>query len=191
MIELIETDVLSFTPREKVDVIVGEMLHTWLVEEMQMPAFERLRGWLRPGGRLLPRKVENNLALAETPLFQPGFALYAPFHRWESEETHRALCAAAVTETIDLNTETSGRRIGRVILEVTTSGTVDTLILGSRALLADGIWVGETPTLLPAIHVPVPPFEVAAGEAVAVGYSYILGGRWDQLTISPAGGNGA
>jgi len=184
VVEVIETDVLSFAPGRKVDVILGEMLHGWLVEEVQVPAFQHLRGWLRSGGRLVPRLVENNVALAETPLFQPGFALHAPFHRWESEEAHRLLCKAVITETIDLSSAMAGRRTGHVILEPSTSGTVDTVVLRSRALLTDGIWIGETPTMLPAIHVPVMPFEVCAGDAVPVEYSYILGGRWDQLEMS-------
>lgn len=184
VIDVVESDVLSFAPSEKVDVVLGEMLHTWLVEEIQMPAFEHLRSWLRPGGRMIPQLVENYLTIAQIPVFQPGFALSTPFHRWISEKSHRTLSAPTSTEAIDLGDSVSGQRVGHVALQAVAAGTADALILESRALLADDIWVGETPTLFPAIHVPVPPVEVAAGDMVRVDFSYLLGGRWDRLTFS-------
>jgi predicted RNA methylase len=183
-ITLLETDARTADLPEEVDVVAGELLHTWLVVEAQGPAFRNLRRNLRRDGRLVPATVENRLTLVNVDSFQPGLALDSPFNLRADEERPVCLSLPVTTETVDLHSTDEDPMTGEVEVGIITSGTVNGVALDSRARSHSGTWIGITPTMFATKVIPIEPREVRQGEVLSVRFTYEIGGRSNAMSFS-------
>lgn len=183
VIEVVNGDAASIYLRQKVDVVICEMLHSWLVEEMQAPVIRNLVSYLGPDSRIIPEIVENTAALASVEFIQPDLKLFAPFHCWQHEYQPRRLSPAIVVSAERLLELGSLRRRHKLAVQATSTGIANAVALDSRALLEDRHWLGQTRTLFPTIYIPLQPaISVEAGNWQELTIDYELGGRWSEMT---------
>ena len=183
VIEVVNGDAASIHLRQKVDVVICEMLHSWLVEEMQAPVMRNLVSYMGPDSRIIPEIVENTAALASVEFMQPDLKLFAPFHRWQHEYQPRRLSRAVVVSAERLAELGSLRRQHKLAVQATSTGIANAVALDSRALLADRHWLGQTRTLFPTIYIPLQstiPVEMGSWQELTIDYE--LGGRWTEMT---------
>lgn len=184
-IKLIQGDATEIDLPEHVDVILCEMLHSWLVEEVQAPVTLNLKRFLKPGGRLIPYLVENYATLAYTQSFQPGFPILSPFHLWENDKvTPISLSNSVLVDKINFYTLESLDVNSTITFDITKSGIVNVIALDSRAEMLPGKWLGKTNTLFPTIYIPLDePVHIYKGEKIQVQFRYQLGDRWTEIDI--------
>ena len=74
VVEVVCADVRDVTGPERVDVVVAEMIETWLLDELQVPALNALRrnGVIGPHTRVIPGRYEAFLAFGTLPLTATG-----------------------------------------------------------------------------------------------------------------------
>ena len=165
---------------ERVDVFICEMLHTWLVEEQQVPVARHMRQQF-PNVCGVPKAVENWLALGYLSTWS-GLWVQAPFHMWMDEPLNvQQLSETKRVEKVLLLHDAGAERSHLTDTRVLEDGVSNCLVLSSRAELTDGYWMEETLTTLPKLVFPLPRLEVTAGEMLRVESAYRPGGRWDEM----------
>lgn len=170
---------------EPVDVILGEMLHSWLVEEQQAPAVQNLKRFLRPGGRILPVSIESFISLAEVAVQQPGAAVLGPFHLWPHEpRLAKVLTEEALAHVIDFMDLSSLEIEREVALRGVRGGQANVCKLDSCATFPDGGRLGKSMTIFPSIYIPLSePVTVRSGGDVHVSFRFRLGCRWSEVEL--------
>ena len=84
VIEVVEGDALTVDLPPDVDVVIGELIETGLLDEMQVAVMNGLhaRGVIGTETRLVPETYQTCLQLAATDNAYFGFTIHAPKHEW-------------------------------------------------------------------------------------------------------------
>ena len=182
-IELIRGDARNIVLPESVDIVVCEMLHSWLVEEAQAPVMLNMRRFLCDGGVMIPSHVENYATLGFVDVNQPGCPILSPFHLWENEAIFPTLLADMIlVNKIDLKSFGNLTAACKVMIRIQNSGIANILALESRALMFKDNWLSKTQTLFPTIYLPLPkPILVSKGELLHIEFNFELGARWTEI----------
>lgn len=170
IVEVICSDVRDVRVPETVDVVVAEMIETWLLDELQIPALNALRrhGVIGPHTQIIPGRYEAFIAFGTLPFNCYGFKMPFPIHdwpnldeesgwhpfpfRWLSDETK--VFDADFSQLIDPRFEATVR------FTPTDTGVVNAVRLSGVAHLAQGIKLTQTMAfngnkLMPTTEVPV------------------------------------
>jgi len=102
VVEVIEGDALQVALPDDIDLIISEMIETALLDELQVPAMNRLHrdGIISPATKLIPHAYTTNAQLVTADLDYYGFTILAPKHLWpfydeSSSWTTTGVCAAS------------------------------------------------------------------------------------------------
>lgn len=170
------------------DVVIGELIETGLIEELQVPVFNALhaRGVIGPRTRLIPEAYATTVELVDVDQTFYGLTILAPFHEWPPYLrpadgwwptnvrvlTHRAGLGHVdfrrpVAPLVDRTLELVGLR----------DGVANAARLAGVAQLARGLVLGQTNALNgdKILHLPTP-LPVAAGERQSLRLRYVMGG---------------
>ncbi len=85
VIEVVEEDILETTRLPQgVNVVIAEIIETGLIDELQVPAMNKLRasGVIDDHTRVIPEKYETFVQPIYTDHIYYGFKIYAPKHEW-------------------------------------------------------------------------------------------------------------
>jgi predicted RNA methylase len=171
-----------------VDVVIGELVETGLIEETQVAVFNRLRerGVIGPRTRVIPERYRTAIELAEADITFYGPAIAAPYHEWPHyaggaagwlPTATRPLTARVVVADVDLRRPVAPRIARAVALPAIASGMANAVRLSGAAELAPGLVLGPTNAFSGDKILPLAtPFPVQAGEEVVGHVSYVMGG---------------
>lgn len=186
-IVLVGGDVRTVELPEKVDVIIGEMIATALIEELQVPAMNHMLRYAKPDARVLLSSYRTFADLVDNPANYYGFEF--PLVRYEYPDLRRLRSRALTDKQLILDADftrpvTATRVDSRLSLTAQRRGRVNGLRLSSETTFWDGSTLGATYAYSYPIILPVDPIEVAKGDVLEaqVGYT-ICGGmgtlRWE------------
>lgn len=193
-IDVVCADVSTLELAEPVDVFIGEMIDTALIDEMQVDAMNRLRanGVLGEATRMIPASYESFVTLGEARLDHYGFRVLMPMHRWPHyENPHTGWLPGgfdARTDPVQVASADFGRVIDsevrrQVELRVIEDGEVNAVRLSGRAHLGLGVSLGATNAFNGDKIVPIEPFRVSTGTRVRLAVSFRLGGGLAGLSV--------
>ncbi len=167
-IVLIHGDASKVTLPEKADIIFGEMLSTWLIEEPQVPVMNyAVKNLLKPGGSIIPDRVINLAELCHMDYSYSGIEIKAPIAQFTGIKVPRIMTESHVFSTINLNNENQREFLGEKEFIMLTSGEVNAVRLSSIVSVWNGINFFSTDTLMPLTIVPLKKSAfVQAGEKV-------------------------
>lgn len=190
VIEIVEGDVREVDLPESVDVVVAELIDTWLLDEAQLPALASLRARrvIGPSTRLVPERYEGWLTLGEADFGCYGVDIAFPVHDWPdlSEAAGwRAVPFRPLTDStraFDLSFSTCLDDLGEVSTTVVPrrSGVANAVRLTGAVHLGGGTRIGETPSFNGAKLVPIAPTRVWRGTPLEVR----LGGSQSDRSLS-------
>jgi SAM-dependent methyltransferase len=185
LVDPIVGDAAQIDLPESVDVILGEMLHSWLVEEQQAPAVKNLKWFLKGDGRILPAQVHNFAALAQVNVLQPGCPVLSPFHLWPHEPVIPTLLTKSVlTHIVNFKELDSLQIDGEIRLPIRQAGHANVLALKSRAWFTDTLWLVKCPTVFPTIYLPLSePMMLRPKSVVRIEFHFQLGCRWTDIEV--------
>jgi predicted RNA methylase len=144
-VELIFGDARTAVLPEAVDCLIAEMMSIWAINEHQVPVFQHLRSFLKPGGQLFPERIINIVQLASAD-FEEGHQHYPiNFSRHLPEE----LSLPVVAHSINLYEDQAARHSFTCQLIPHLSGRVNALCLRSAVQLCEGYNFTGTDSLMP------------------------------------------
>lgn len=185
---IVETaDATTYTPPERLDVIVSEVISAGFFYEPQLQIINNLRRYLRTGGRLVPRSMRNFVELidAQEQLYELNFSFDSRFTDLDDDRTLTDSVSYLSVDFADEKT-TDPRIDQRVTVRAKTSGVANALRItydvefaeGVRATTPGGInGAGEAPGSWPALLNPQIIFlkdkiELAADQEYQVSLAY-------------------
>ena len=181
---LVQGDVRTLDLPERVDVIIGEMIATALIEELQVPAMNNMLRFAKTNARVLLSRYQTFVDLVESPASYYGFDF--PLVRYEYPDLRhlrsRALSDRQLILDVDFTlpvTETKVNR--RLSLKASRRGRVNGVRLSSETTFWDGSTLGATYAYSYPIILPVDVIEVRKGDALDVKISYKICGGMQTL----------
>ncbi|RME97879.1 MAG: hypothetical protein D6772_09805 [Bacteroidetes bacterium] len=166
---------------EPVDVLIAEMMSIFCINEHQVPIFQHLRRFLRPGGQLFPERIINTIQVARAD-FEAGYAHYPiNFTRHWPE----LLSLAVVAHTIDLYQITHKTEQLNLPITPLLTGQANAVLLRSLIQLSEGHNFTGTDSLMPpTVCRLAEPTRVVAGKPVQLGARFRYGTTLDGAVFT-------
>ena len=196
VVEVICGDVRSLALPERVDVVLAEMIDTWLLDEHQVPALNALRavGTIDAKTRVVPHRYEAFIAFGEVDFNCYGFQLPFPIHDWPDLDdnsgwhplTFRAITQTAKVFDADFNDLIDPEFEVAVSVVPTTSGVINAVRISGLAHLGERVSLRDTLAFNGNKILPIAEIPVTAGQTVTFRICGYRGGSKDRgvLTIN-------
>lgn len=165
----IRDDARRFTDDRPFDVVVCEMLDTWLVRETQLQACAHAATLLAPGGVLIPRGTVDRIEPVEADFRFAGIEVPLPCHETADLGRRAApLGPARIARSFDFRIPAAPERADHGELAIDRPGRLTALRLTTETTVDDGIAHAGSDWLCPPLLLPVvPPRPVAPGDRIA------------------------
>ena len=188
LVDVVAGDATRLQLTEPFDVLVCELLCTGLFFEPEVQIIDHLRKWMKPGGRIIPGRVESFVQLLDAQE-----TLYGVRIDVDSRSTLLAGDEPVSTkeryDVVDF-AEPVGRTMvdAAVTVRARKSRVADAVVITSRAHLTDSL-VTETTRFLfnPEVIFLKEPVELIKGRPYDVHLRYPYGGDTLEATIEVSG----
>jgi SAM-dependent methyltransferase len=181
VIEVVCADARELQLPVAIDVVIAEMIETWLLDELQMPALNALQrsGIIKPNVRLIPANYEAFIEFGNTDFSFYGFHLPFPIHDWPDLDAQRGwkpMIFRAATDRIkafntDFAIQEDVQFDKSICFTPKESMTLNAIRLSGVAKLCDDISIGDTPSFNGNKIYPMAPIQVTAGQSVTFSVS--------------------
>ena len=170
---------------EPIDVLLCELLSTWLVTEQQASVCRNVRPQLAPGARIIPARMKNYLTGVQANLDYFGATIRHPYYLRELDNSRPAkLSETILTHVTDFGSvEDMDVSLPALQIRCHTAGRLNAVMLESDAELDDAHLVDAGQTLFLPHVVPLPrPVDVRVGSVVSIAINYSYGGDWTEFS---------
>jgi protein arginine N-methyltransferase 1 len=187
VVTVVAGDVSTVELPPGVDVFIGELIETGLMDELQVPVINalRARGVIGPATRMIPERYTTFVDLIRDDSAYCGFRIAAPKHEWpfyaQSEDGWfpariTLLTDKAAVSCADFRGFVDPRVVSQVTVNGLQNGVANSLRLSGEIQLAPGIMLGPTNALNgdKILHLE-DQVRVTAGEALEIDLRYGLG----------------
>jgi predicted RNA methylase len=175
-VKLVNQDIFSITNSdEKFDVILCEMLSTWLIVEPQIRAMQHAyEVFAHADTKFIPNRVLNLACLTFFDFDHSGVSLCAPFFEFSGRRRAEPMSVSTVATEISFPQQQRVDIIsGGFDLSALCNGHVNSLRLSTIVEFAPGCIYSNGDALVPDIVVPLErSLRVKAGQTVNVAYSF-------------------
>lgn len=175
IITLIKGDATTAHLPEKVDVIIGEMIATALIEELQIPAMNNMLKFGKRGCRILLKAMENYADLVYNNNKYYGKSL--PIVRYEYPDEKR-LWSKPLTQKVmylraEFTHEVENVKVEKeMTFEICGGGVINGLRLSSKTFFWDGSSFDSSFAYCYPIILPINKLKVSKGDKICVRLSY-------------------
>jgi len=186
-IEVIESDATTAELPKNADVVLGEIIETGLIDEMQVPVMNLLRerGVIGPDTTVLPEKYQSYLECVYTNHEYYGFKILAPKHEWPFYENPKEGWYHSEFEPVsekklileaDFNQIIDPKVSTQIVFEriKDTAKPITAIRLSGIITLCEGVELGPTNALNGDKIFPIDP-AMQGSEHVKVEISYEMG----------------
>ena len=176
-VEIIEGDITKIDLPQKVDVIVGEMIATGLIEELQIPAMNNMLRFAKEDTRVILNQFANYVDLVSNNEVFYGHSF--PIIRYEYPEqmelTSRALSEKFLYKLVDFSKPVLETKIDiNTKLKITHNGIINGLRISNETIFTDGSKLDASYAYSYPIILPIEKMEVEEGDVFSVKLSYIM-----------------
>lgn len=197
VIEVIAGDVRELQLPVQVDVLIAELIETWLLDELQIPALNALRANRVIGSKtkMIPERYEAFATFGQVDFDCYGFQLPFPLHNWPylpESNGWQMLPFQPMTEAVKVF-ELRFNRYNDPNFKMTIransigAGKVNAMRLTGVAHLANDLTLGATVAFNGDKVIPIEAFDVQAEEPVTLSLSGNWGGGGIEQTRSSTG----
>lgn len=183
-IVLIKGDVTKVSLPEKVDVIIGEMIATALIEELQIPAMKNLLKFAKKGCNVLLKAMENYADLVYNNNRYYGKALPLVRYEYSGEKSLRSkpLTEKIMYHHVDFTREIKDVRVVKqMTVKICGGGVINGLRLSSKTIFWDGsAFEGSFAYCYPII-LPIEDIEVKKDDIMQLALTYRMCEGFDKL----------
>ena len=186
-IEIISQDVLRVRLKEKLDVVICEMIATGLVEELQPRVMNYIRKYLKPDSRIILQKYTTKVDLVNCREVFHGFKFKSFKYELSGIKdtwTEKYSSAQQIGE-VDFRKEIKNFEIdSNLVLTVTKNGIINGLRISGETLLSGNYKIFATPAYSYPIVLPIKTQKVMKGDCFSVKISYKIGGGIGSIKYS-------
>lgn len=185
VVQVEEADAEKWTPPERVDVVVCEMMETGLMNEDQVPVMNHVhRAWPHPPRDVIPESASLRLMLAHAPDERHGFRLLLPHFERERSPVLSPMTNEAEYANVDFRAPHASRVDATTRLVATHDGDANALVLVTRTDLGGGVSAPPSSDHASPLVLPLEaPLEVREGEALAARIRYELGSVTGRVSV--------
>ena len=188
-IKIIHKSIFDVNPPEKVDIVVGDLISTALIDEIQVPAMNYAReNLLKPNGKIMPELITSSAQLVQTNYEFFGLKFPMVQHEWEwcnnkvkdlscVKKYHEADFSGFVEENVNKE----------FVFRIEKSGTINGIRLLSTIYPIKGrddLAIGATISVCPPTIIPCEEKKVNEGDEVKVRLNYTMGRGYDSVKIN-------
>lgn len=187
IIEVIEGSILEVTIPEKVDVIIGEMIATALIEELQALAVNHVLKFAKKDVKVLLNKYTLLVDLVENNNEVEGFIFDVLRYEYpdEPELASKPLSKQHIVQTFDFSSKVKNLKVkSEFDLVVTKPGVINGLRLSGKTTFWDNSTLGGTFAYDYPIILPIETCTVKKGDVFGVKLNYTVSGGIDSLKYS-------
>jgi SAM-dependent methyltransferase len=189
VVEVVCADVRSLKVPVAVDVVVAEMIETWLLDELQIPALNALRasGVITPATRMIPTRYAAYATWGHVNFNCYGFQVPFPTHDWPDLYEDCGWYPMAFEELTDsvkvfdanFQDHVEQRFNARITVTPKGTGNANAIRLSGLAFLTDSAPLAATMAFNGNKLLPIAPVQLTAGKPatfVLSGYRGGMGG---------------
>ncbi|WP_423907837.1 50S ribosomal protein L11 methyltransferase [Candidatus Spongiihabitans sp.] len=172
---------------EPIDLVICELLSTWLVTEQQASVCINLQRYLKASAKMIPARMNNFITAVHAPLRYFDTTIDAPYYIRELRNSQAIKLSNTVrSHTTDFMTlESHNVNVTNIELICHADGIINAVLLESNAVLNDKYLVDDGQTLFLPYIVPLKrSIHVSDGERLKASIEYNYGLGWNQLVIS-------
>ncbi|MFN8591101.1 MAG: 50S ribosomal protein L11 methyltransferase [Thermomicrobiales bacterium] len=186
-IVVVAGDVATADLPQAVDVVIGELIETGLIDELQVPVMNGLRerGVIGEHTRLIPERYLTSVELVAVDDAFYGFRIAAPFHEWPhyaSEPGWHPTAVRPVTRRELVADVHLCQRVTPAVEQIVdllaiADGTANGVRLSGVTQLAPGLRLGSSNALNGDKILRLPePIPLRTGDRLSCRVSYVMGG---------------
>lgn len=187
VIEVVEGSILEVSLPEKVDVIIGEMIATALIEELQVPAVNHVLKFAKKDVRVLLNTYTLYADLVHNNNVVEGFVFDVIRYEYPDEPELASLPATKshTVEIFDFSKQIKKLSIkSKFSLTVTKSMKINGFRLRGKTTFWDKTTLGATFAYDYPIVLPIQEVSVKKGDQFEISLSYKVSGGLDSLKYS-------
>lgn len=172
---VIKGDVTKIKLPEKVDVIIGEMIATGLIEELQIPAMNNILKFAKKNTKVLLKEFENYIDLVSNNDFYYGkkFKVLRYEYPDKKELTSKSLSNKFLYKKIDFSKINKSVGINKkVLLKINKKGIINGIRVSSKSIFYDNSTFNSSFAYSYSIILPIKNTEVKKGDEFLVNISY-------------------
>lgn len=186
-IEIIEGSILSVKLPEKVDVVIGEMIATALIEELQVLAMNHIHKYAKKGVKVLLNKYDTFVDLVENKNNYFGFSFDILRYEYpeEKELVSKSFSQKQLVKNCDFSKKIRGMSVNESFkLTATRGGKINGIRLSGKTTFYDKSSLGATFAYDYPLILPIDNIDVKKGDEFIVKLKYKVCGGLDSLKYS-------
>lgn len=172
---IIHGDVTKISLPEKVNVIIGEMIATGLIEELQIQATNNMLKYAKNGAKVLLKEFENYIDLVNNNnnFYGKKFDVIRYEYPHEKDLVSDSFSEKKLYAKINFTKENFKNNIdskNEIVIE--KKGTINGVRISSKTIFDDGSTLNATPAYSYMIILPIKEIVVKKGDIFIVNISY-------------------
>lgn len=182
-LELLREEARRYRPARPFDLIICEMIDTWLIRELQVQVMRHaLEHCLAPGGQVLPRRALCFVEPVEVDFRVGDFEI--PLPHYETADLYPAKGIGERVQAGEFDFAVSGDEeiSWQVTMSIFEYGVCNGLRLSMEVQLLDGMLLGGSDWFAPPLVLPVPPLPLAPGGELTAWFRYRCGGGFRDFS---------
>lgn len=186
-IEVIYGDIRTVSFPEQVNVIVGEMIATGLIEEQQIPAMNNVLQYATKDVRVVLQSFRSFVDLVYNPdeFYGHTFKILRYEYPEIPEVRSVSLSEKKIYSEVDFSKQITDTAVkSELILVATSNGLLNGLRISSQTIFHDGSTFDASFAYSYPIVLPLDDCEVLVGDTFRVGISYELCGGFGNFKYS-------
>ncbi len=184
---LIQGDVTKVDIPEKVDVIIGEMIATGLIEELQVPANNNILRFANKDVKVLLKRYKTYIDLVNNKEDYYGHKFKVVRYEYPDLKKLRSVSFSDryLISDVDFTKVNEDLSVGEVLeVKVKKNGTINSIRISSDTIFFDDSTLGPTFAYSYPIILPVESIIVKKGDILKVEISYKICGGMHTLNYS-------
>lgn len=187
IIEVVDGDVTKIILPEKVDVIIGEMIATGLIEELQIPAMNNILRNSQENVRVVLNKFENyvDLVFNNNLFYGKKFdILRYEYSDWKEGESE-SFSEKKMYSSVDFSIINENNNINKNInLKIVKSGKINGIRISSKSIFFDGSSFDFSFAYSYPIIIPINNLEVNEGDEFIINITYEMCAGFNNFSYS-------
>lgn len=178
IVQIINGSILDVILPEKVDVVIGELIATALIEELQIMAMNHILNFAKPNARILLQRYDTFLDVVHNRNRYSGLRFDIPRYEYPDDEHLKStqLSKKILLQSYDFTNPTKDLRVSHAgIHRITKAGRANGLRLSGVTTFCDGSKLSATFAYSYPLILPIPEIRVEPGCALNIELNYVAG----------------